>query len=243
VKALRRLYLPFSESGPSVVELDASQRHYVLDVLRLAEGDALEVFDGRGRSCVAHLKTGARLHLSEPQESLRGRPITILQGLPKGEKLEWVLQKGTELGAAAFVATAAQRSVVRLSAERGGERVRRWRKILEEGARQCGRSDIPGLALAASWEEAGATLAPGTRVLILDEEERARRLGEAVSKGAPGQPLALVVGPEGGLDRREVEGWVNRGAEPVSLGTVVLRTETAALAALAIVRHRDGELG
>jgi 16S rRNA (uracil1498-N3)-methyltransferase len=243
MKALRRMYLPFPEPGACVVELDTSRRHYVLHVLRLAEGDALEVFDGHGRACMARLESGARLKLSESQQSARSRPVTILQGLPKGEKLEWVLQKGTELGAAAFVATAAQRSVVKLSAERGDERIRRWRKILEESARQCGRNDVPGVALAASWEDAGGTLAPGTRVLILDEGERATRLGPAVSKGAPGQPLALVVGPEGGLERMEVEGWVARGAEPVSLGTAVLRTETAALAALAIIRHRDGELG
>jgi 16S rRNA (uracil1498-N3)-methyltransferase len=216
-------------------------------VLRLGEGATLEVFDGTGRAFEARvLQVDAqevRLSLGPARSAPPRRAVSVLQGLPKGDKLEWVLQKGTELGAAAFYPVDTARSVVKLEPRRAAERTARWQKIVEEAARQCRRNDVPPVHAPQPLLEAARALAPGTALLVLDEEETAVPLGEAFRSCAPGAPVALVVGPEGGLAREEVAALGQLGARGVSLGSRILRTETAALAALAVMAHLDGELG
>lgn len=241
-----RLFSPVPTPAPERLVLDGERFHYLVRVLRLAEGDALEVFDGEGRAFAARVErvdaSMATLRLGEQVARAAAAPLALVQGLPKGDKLEWVLQKGTELGATAFAPAATARSVVKLEPKRAEERLRRWTKIVEEAARQCGRADVPRVHPPRPLVEAVEALPPGTRLLVLDEEERATPLGQAL--GVVGEaPVALVVGPEGGLERAEVAALVARGGVPVTLGRRVLRTETAALAALAILQHLRGELG
>lgn len=242
-----RLHLPLPEAPPSEVTLPEERRHYLVHVLRLGEGDALEVFDGTGRAFDARVvelgPRQVRLSLGPARVAPPHRALHILQGLPKGDKLEWVLQKGTELGATAFHPVDTARSVVKLEPRRAGERTERWRKIVEEAARQCRRNDVPQVHPPQPLLEAARALEPGTTLLVLDEEERAIPLGEAFRACGPGTPVALVVGPEGGLAREEVAALGALGARGVTLGSRILRTETAALAALAVMQHLDGELG
>jgi 16S rRNA (uracil1498-N3)-methyltransferase len=242
-----RLFVPLPQPAPAEVELTADRRHYLLHVLRLEEGDALEVFDGQGRAFEARVAQvgpeAVRVTLGAARQAPPRRAVSVLQGLPKGDKLEWVLQKGTELGATAFHPVATLRSVVKLEPKRAEERTARWTKIVEEAARQCRRDDVPRMATPAPLLDAARALSPGTVVLVLDEEESAVPLGEAFRAAGPGTPVALVVGPEGGLAREEVDALKKVGARPVTLGARILRTETAALAALAVMMHLDGELG
>ncbi len=242
-----RLFVPISESAPAEVTLSGERQHYLTHVLRLGEGATLEVFDGSGRAFDARVEAveahGVRLRLGEARHTPPHRVISILQGLPKGDKLEWVLQKGTELGASAFHPVDTVRSVVKLEPRRAEERTARWARIAEEAARQCRRNDVPSVHPPRPLLEAARALAPGTTVLVLDEEESAVPLGEAFRACAPGSPVALVVGPEGGLAREEVAALLALGARAVTLGRRILRTETAALAALAVMEHLDGELG
>ncbi|QRK12876.1 16S rRNA (uracil(1498)-N(3))-methyltransferase [Archangium violaceum] len=242
-----RLFVPIPEPAPPEVTLSGDRRHYLLHVLRLGEGASLEVFDGSGRAFDARVASvdadTVRLVLGPARHAPPAREVHILQGLPKGDKLEWVLQKGTELGATAFHPVAAARSVVKLEPKRAEERTSRWTKIVEEAARQCRRNDVPLVHGPRPLVEAARALAPGTTLLVLDEEESAVPLGEAIRSCAPGAPVALVVGPEGGLDREEVSALRALGGRPVTLGRRILRTETAALAALAVMAYLDGELG
>ncbi|RKH32367.1 16S rRNA (uracil(1498)-N(3))-methyltransferase [Corallococcus sicarius] len=242
-----RLFVPLPEPAPSDVTLTGERRHYLVHVLRLEDGDALEVFDGKGRAFEARVSgLGAeevRLVLGTVRVTPPAREMSVLQGLPKGDKLEWVLQKGTELGATAFHPVATARSVVKLEPKRAEERTQRWAKIVEEAARQCRRDDVPRVHVPCPLLDAARSLTPGTLLLVLDEEESAVPLGEAFRGAGPGTPVALVIGPEGGLAREEVAGLRELGARPVTLGTRILRTETAALAALAVMQHLDGSLG
>ncbi|NVJ06808.1 16S rRNA (uracil(1498)-N(3))-methyltransferase [Myxococcus sp. AM001] len=242
-----RLFAPLPEPAPAEVELTGERRHYLLQVLRLEEGDALEVFDGKGRAFearVAHVTPDVvRVTLGTARVAPPRREVSILQGLPKGDKLELVLQKGTELGATAFHPVATARSVVKLEPKRAEERTSRWTKIVEEAARQCRRNDVPRVATPAPLVDAARSLSPGTTLLVLDEEESAVPLGDAFRAAGAGTAVALVIGPEGGLAREEVEALKALGARPVTLGERILRTETAALAALAVMMHLDGELG
>lgn len=239
---MKRLFLPGARSGALAVSGPAF--HHLVRVQRLEAGAQLEVFDGEGLTYPARLVAvggeAATLELGTPRQGSTLTPIAVVQGLPKGDKLELVLQKGTELGATAFFPFAAERSVVKLG-EKAGAKQQRWQKIVEEAARQCGRADVPRVEEAQKLDKVLAALAPGTRILVLDEEEKAVRLSHAAALGEG--PLAVVVGPEGGLSRDEVALLQKHGARPVTLGPRILRTETAALAALTVLRHLEGELG
>ncbi len=234
-----RLFFPVPEPAPAAVELSGARFHYLVHVLRLAPGDALEVFDGRGHGYQARLEQSsperAVLTLGSATAIATPWPVTLLQGMPKGDKWEWILQKGTELGATAFVPVETSRSVVKLAGERSAAKQQRWAKIAEEAARQCGRADLPRVEAPQTLEAALDRLEAGGTLLVLDPEERKLRLGEAVaSVKAQGAALVLAVGPEGGWSDSEREALSNRGGHRVSLGPRVLRAETAALAALAV---------
>lgn len=238
---MKRVFVPGAAQG--ALELTGPAFHHLAVVLRVKEGDAIEVFDGHGQAFdakVATVKEGAlTLQLGPARAMPEPRRVIIVQGLPKADKLELVLQKGTELGASAFLPAAARRSIVKLEGKEE-KKLERWRRIVEEAARQCGRSDVPEVLPPRSLD---ALSLPDTAVLVLDEAEKALPLSRALETLAADQPIALVIGPEGGLDRAEVAALVARGAQAVTLGKNVLRTETAALAALAVIRHLEGLLG
>ncbi len=243
-----RLFHRVPSPAPERLTLEGPPHHYLAHVLRLRPGDALEVFDGEGRAFPARVveleKASAVLALGPAAQVPPVRPITLVQGLPKGEKLELILQKGTELGASAFALAACARCVVKLPGDKAEPKLARWRKISEEAARQCGRSDVPPVLAPAPLVQVCAALDPATAVFVLDEEERAVPLSQAFAAvRAERSPVALVIGPEGGLTREEVAALTARGARAVTLGSSILRTETAGLAALCVLLHLDGRLG
>jgi len=235
---MNRLLVPGAAQGQ--VRLTGLKAHKLVHVLRSRTGDALEVFDGAGAAfdaSVVEVGEGLVVLALGPARRAPGlRPVTIVQALPKGDRLEWVLEKGTELGASAFWPVVSERTVVKLSGREEVKRAR-WQRVVDEAARQCGRTEVPTVHAPGPLLEVARQL--GGQVLVLDEEERTLRLSDAAGVG----PLALVVGPEGGLARAEVAALVAGGAVTVSLGPAILRTETAALAALAVLRHLEGTLG
>lgn len=239
-----RLHL--ADAAPGDIAITGERFHYLTRVLRLSAGASLEVFDGRGTSYDAMVKVidaqSAVLALGTARQSPPGRRITVVQGLPKADKLELVLQKCTELGATEFIPAAMKRSIVKLESERGGKKQQRWQRIAEEAARQCGRADVPVVLEPMALSDA-LTHLRGARLLVLDEVERSRSLAAACASLRELEPVALIIGPEGGLARDEVALLRSAGAESVTLGRRVLRTETAALVALTVVQLLDGELG
>jgi 16S rRNA (uracil1498-N3)-methyltransferase len=240
-----RLLLPHASSATGPVRVEGDAFHH-LKVLRLGPASLLEVFDGKGHAWAAEVvsmeKDFALVRLGEARTERLGRNITLLQALPKSDKLELVLQKGTELGAHAFYPVTSERSVIRLKGPAAEARRVRWQRIVDEAARQSGRADTPAVHPVHALLDAVRALPPTTRVLVLDEEEKVMGLAAAASVDKAAS-LALVVGPEGGLARTEVEALRELGGVTVSLGPLVLRTETAALAALAVLRHLEGSLG
>jgi 16S rRNA (uracil1498-N3)-methyltransferase len=242
VPGLHRLYVP-PEQIAEVVRLSPAQSRHVEVVLRLGPGAELEVFDGRGARWPARIDASGVLRLGERSEGPPGAAdVWLAQGLAKGEKLELVVQKATELGATRILPLALKRSVVRLDAERGERRARRLRRVAEEAARQSGRSDVPGVDAPCTLAQLAALLKaePDRRGVLLDPEEREMRLSRAARGAAK---LLLAVGPEGGFSPEERAEAAAAGFVLASLGPLVLRTETAGLAALAIVQHLAGDLG
>lgn len=181
---MHRLLVPPERISAEEVRVERESFHYLTRVLRLGAGDLLEVFDGSGHSWAAKILSveegAAVLQLGEKRVQRALPTITLAQGLAKGDKLESVVQKATELGASRFTPLQLERCVVRLDEGRAARRVQRWERIAEEAARQCGRADVPTI--------------DGTRSLAAFLEE-ARTRGEAVAVLYEGQDPSIRLGP------------------------------------------------
>lgn len=240
----RRLFVPRERIGPGRARLTAADVHYLSHVLRLAPGAELEVFDGEGGAFAARVtQAGEDLSLAlGPRRDVPGARarVHLAFALARGERCDLVVQKATELGVAALAPLEAARSVVRLDGERRAERVRRWQRIAAEAARQCGRADVPAVSAPAPVATAIAGAPEGFRAVLL-YEGGGEPLADVVEPTAGGH--LLLVGPEGGFTPGEVEAAVAAGARLATLGPRILRFETAAIAAVALVQHLLGDLG
>jgi 16S rRNA (uracil1498-N3)-methyltransferase len=235
------------------ISLPAEVAHQARDVLRLGVGDALTLLDGAGGEWPATMldagRAGVRVRLGERRECQaepRAR-VVLCQGMLKAPKLEWVFQKGTELGVTAFVPLLCERAVAGVEGTRAARRAR-WERILTEATEQCGRARVPALAEPRPLAQALAELPAGSIALMPWEEERATSLRAALQSvlGAPGASapeVVLFIGPEGGFARREVDLARQQGVAPVTLGQRILRAETAAVVAVALALEACGELG
>jgi len=230
-------------------ELDRELSHRLRHVMRLRRGDRVVLVDGRGNEFEAELED-----VSSP--TIRAAILLRREGLPeplvrvvlyqsviKGDRFDWVLEKGTELGVAKFVPLLSQRGVIRPRAGRI-ERRERWRRIITEAAEQCGRSFLPELSPTTTLDEA---LESSEGLLLLpweDEHQTSLRqtLRKAMAKGKT-PAVSIFVGPEGGFARQEIDRAVDLGAQIVSLGPRILRSETAGIVAAAAVLYDFGELG
>ncbi len=219
------------------VTLDGGDAHHAATVLRLRPGAAVTVLDGQGRifECVAETVEKRHVTLRVTRATIAAPPavgVTLYQGLPKGDKLELVIQKATELGAARIVPLAAVRSIAKVEPARVAAKRARWQAIAKEAAEQSERPTVP--EIEAPTTLTGLVLPPGAIAFVLAEREGGLTLPRALPP-APPAGIAIFVGPEGGWDPAELDALVALGATPVSLGPRILRTETAGLAALAIV--------
>lgn len=238
---VRRVHLPAASVEGDHARLTPEARHYLRDVLRLAPGDGVEVFDGAGGAWAGRVEEGFETLALGPRRERRTAPaeVWLLFALAKGEKPDLVVQKATELGVSALVPFAAARSVVRLDPAKGEERARRWRRIAEEAARQCGRDDVPDVRAPATLEDALAGVPARFGKIVLHREGGVSlsALGPA-TEGA----WAAVVGPEGGLDEVELRACEGVGFRRVALGPRTLRAETAAIVCVALLQAQFGDL-
>jgi 16S rRNA (uracil1498-N3)-methyltransferase len=233
---------PGSVNG-DLVTLSAEESHHALSVMRLKKGDTTDLFDGRGNRFggrVVDIKEGRVSVRLEPRaasaESLKTSPvdITLAVSVIKPERMDTLVQKAAELGAVAIIPVLSDRSVVKLSAERWEAKVARWRKIALESCKQCGQPSIPVISEPRKLKDVLADAAGYDKILIPTLEVPGAILGDALGPSEAGRILVLI-GPEGDFTAKEVELAVSRGARPVSLGPLVLRSETAALYLLSVL--------
>jgi len=238
---MRCFYFPLPElrSGDLLSLTDELKKHLCV-VLRMTPGEKVEFFNGDGQIATAILKDDCRVELLDvvthpaPQCSL-----TLIQGLPKGDKLELVLQKGTELGINSFYLTTMERSVSQLKENRKQKRLERWQKIVQEAARQCRQYYLPELTAGMTLAETLSDVDADLKLLLW--EESARPLVEVLPQKAP-QRIAVIVGPEGGISPCEAAQASANGYQAVSLGPRILRTETAGLAIMTVLQYLYGDL-
>ena len=239
---LPRVYLDVPLVPGASVTAPETQRRHLAQVLRLQAGARLIVFNGDGRDYQAHLAGldhTATLVVGDPgpEEPPPTVAIQLAVGVSKGERMDLVVQKSVELGVAGIRPLFTERSVVRLSGERLERRMAHWRGILIGACEQSGRRRLPRLEPAASFEDWIQT--PPQGGLLLDPQASQALVGLP----PPRTPVTLLVGPEGGLDRRERLRALQGGFLPVRLGPRVLRTETAPLAAISAIQTLWGDFG
>lgn len=224
--------------------------HHLVHVLRLGPGDKVLGFDNSGSQYLGVIEfiqqdsASCKIIVEESPEVETRTKVYLVMGLAKGEKMEWVIQKGTELGMAGFVPLRTKRSIVQLEGKKAQERVVRWQKIASEAVKQSRRVIEPKVMNVSDWNDLNNMLPQQTQWLIPYEDEKTESLRDTLASFIPEYPLAILIGPEGGFSPNEVEWACARlKAKSVSLGPRILRTETAALAALTIVLANYGDLG
>lgn len=212
-------------------------------VLRLAAGDSVTAFDGRGHEYAARIarisKHGVMLNVGEPQPVSRESPLDIVlaQGISSGDRMDYTVQKAVELGVRAIQPLSTERSVVRLDPARAAKRAGHWQGIAIAACEQCGRNELPQVLAVAGYTAWLAAL-PSTMFKLTLTPGAAQRLA---ALDRPTGPIVLLAGPEGGLSPREHGDAEACGFTAVRLGPRVLRTETAAVAALAAMQTLWGD--
>ena len=239
----RRLFSPVPLEPRTNVVLGGNEAHYAGKVLRLRKGDELTLFDGGGQEFPATITSVARdevclqLHDSMERNTESRLPMHLVQGVSRGERMDFVVQKATELGVSRITPVVCEFSVVKLDCDRARKRRAHWQRVAASACEQCGRNVLPNLDeplpfadWLARFRESGGT------GLLLDTH------GRSLSQiTRPEKNAVLLIGPEGGLSASEKNDAKATGLHAISLGPRVLRTETAAIAALAALQTLFGD--
>jgi 16S rRNA (uracil1498-N3)-methyltransferase len=239
-----RFFCDIPLMADSAIVLPAAVAHHAVQVLRLSAGASITLFDGTGGEYPAILEpdgrqTLARLGQHDPREAELGGQITLVQGLPSGDKMDWIVEKAIELGVHRIVTIAATRSVLRLSGDRLAKRLVHWQRIARAACEQCQRNRVPEIEAPVSLREwLAASSSSGE--CVMGQPDAALRLPEWLSARPALSAVSILVGPEGGWSEEEREAAKGHGVTPLKMGSRILRTETAGLALIATVSALAG---
>ncbi len=246
---MTRFFIPADQFGATSVAITGEDAHHLVKVVRQTIGDEVIVLNGKGqeyRAEISEIRGDAVLAmLIEPlRRSVEPQlQITLIQGMPKGEKFEWILQKNTEIGVTKFMPTITERSAIKLDASARVKKGERWRKIIKEAAEQSGRQLIPELEPVQDLPKLLRQL-PAGLLLIPWEGETERSIKEVLrAQTVAPSHVTVMIGPEGGFSLNEINQAQAAGAIPVTLGPRILRTETAGLAVSSILLYHFDEMG
>jgi 16S rRNA (uracil1498-N3)-methyltransferase len=262
-----RIYQAIPLNVSATIRLDEKASHHLARVLRAKVGEELVLFNGQGgeySAVIAHIdKKGVDVKLNEfvSREAESPLQIELAQGLARGEKMDFIVQKAVELGVAKILPVMTERCNVRLDVQREEKRLQHWQAVVVSACEQCGRNRLPQLEATVSLPEwlpkveadYKFVLSPHLQNEIVNVQTKAAALQELQNQApkrqnqAPSLPantrIVLLIGPEGGLSDQEVAAALAQGFLPLNLGPRILRTETASIAAIAALQARYGDLG
>jgi 16S rRNA (uracil1498-N3)-methyltransferase len=242
-----RFYLPAERWSLDQPELDEGETHHCRDVLRLAVGSRIILFDGKGVEAIAEIQdfsaSQARLsviHITQT-EPLRCA-VTLAQAIPKGKNMELIIQKATELGVNRIVPLLSERTVIQLSEGEEGKRVEKWRQVVVEAAKQCGQNWLPTVDSPVSLKRFFSEFDRYEAPLIASLQGDARSFKQVLhdfreQHGRRPTSTLMLIGPEGDFTPAESALAKTAGCLPVSLGPIILRTETAAIYSLSVLAY------
>lgn len=240
---LTRLFVPIALATDSTVELPADTAAHMVRVLRARSGDELILFNDTGSEYQGSIESirGTRVHVSLTQGRAVDREsplsVTLVQAIPRGDRMDFVIQKATELGVARIVPVLSSRSVVRLNERQYESKLDHWRGVAISACEQCGRNRLPLIDPPQELlDHLGASSSIALRWVLDPESAESAPLDVA-----PAQ-IEVTIGPEGGFSTQELEAMRLAGLRSLRLGPRVLRTETAALAALTFLQTRFGDM-
>ncbi|MBB3108971.1 16S rRNA (uracil1498-N3)-methyltransferase [Paenibacillus phyllosphaerae] len=255
---MQRYFVAPEDMSEHSVVLTGEDAHHAARVMRMETGEEFLVSDGTNRTARAEVtsispsRVEAKIVEWLPMSGEPKWSVTVAQSLPKGDKMELVIQKGTEIGAVRFVPFESERIIVQYDAKKEAKRLERWSKIAKEAAEQAHRSRIPSVEAVQSWKELIASIATYDVALFCYEKEggsssaglRTALRAEIERHGDAEQlKVLLIVGPEGGFTEREAAEAEEAGAAVIGLGSRILRTETAAMVGLSCLMYESGEMG
>jgi len=263
---MQRYFIQPEQFSADMVTITGDDAHHLIRVMRAKAGDRCIVSDGANREAVVVLRSleggqvSAEVETELPMDREPSVDVWIAQSLPKGDKMELVIQKGTEIGATRFVPFTSERTVVQLDGKKEGKRLERWQKIAKEAAEQAHRNRIPSVDAVRGWKELLQLAAEADAAWFCYEKQDVQELRAQIRAALQGRmgpeaaetggthaavrpKLLLIVGPEGGFSEREADEAERAGCRAVSLGKRILRTETAAMVGLTCILYESGEMG
>ena len=239
---ISRLFINTTLSPNALISLDEKASHYLINVLRLKPNAPLVVFNGDGNQYSATIeaieKKAVTLRTKDCEAVNNESPLSIhlAIALSKGDRMDWIIQKATELGVTAITPLTSERSEVKLKGERLEKKLQHWQQIAISACEQCGRNRVPAihaLSIADDWVKT----VNAERKLVLHH-----RTEQTIDATRHIASAALLIGPEGGLSEREINAAEQQGFAALRLGPRVLRTETAPLAAITLLQHSWGDM-
>ena len=245
---MRRLFIPGTLQETVIIA--GADAHHLMHVMRAKKGEVLVVADEHGQAARMEIIDFAQdkvwLHFLEAEKTNTESPLVLelVQCLPKGDKMDLIVQKAVELGADLVQPVRSEYCVVKYDAKKSASRQEKWQKIAAEAAKQCGRMrhlTVAPIVSLAEWLTAFVP-EPGTLLLICYENEQQQGL-RALLRAQEVQKVCLLIGPEGGFSAKEAAFAKAHGAVSVMLGPRILRAETAAMAALTVLQYEKGDLG
>ena len=224
------------------IRLAGSDVNHMKNVLRMKPGEEVWVSDGEGMDYFCSVEgyeekeAVLRVVKKEVSQTELASRLILFQGLPKGDKMEWIVQKAVELGVYQIIPTACRRCVVKLDAKKGAKKVERWNTIAASAAKQSGRGIVPEVMSVKTYKEA-LEMAKNLDVVLVPYEcaEGMDHTKELIQSIKPGQSVGIFIGPEGGFDPDEIALACETGGQVITLGKRILRTETAGLALLSVL--------
>ena len=237
---MHTFYVPPSQIDTNTATITGSEQHHLRNVLRITSGETIRIIDGRGNVYTAEIldtptnrsSSEVRIHTHE-FHATPSPTLTLFQGLPKNDKMELILQKTTELGVTRIVPLHSEHALQKPSQNR----YERWHRVLISATKQCKRAWLPELCNAQQFETSLSQLESFSLSLLLSPHAEVQHIKTVLRKTSTPNAIALFIGPEGGFSNREIAAAIQNGCIPVTLGTNILRTETAAIAAVAVTAY------
>ena len=240
-----KFFVPKENIEGSSIKICGEDVSHIKRVLRMREGDTLEMCDSSGYDYLAKIceigEQGIFLEILEKSKCETEPPIkvTLFQGIPKAGKMDYIIQKTTELGISEITPCTLSRCVVKLD---GDKKIKRWQKISEEAAKQSGRGIIPKINEPVSLKEAIEELKKFDLAFVPYECEEENHLRDILLSKEEVKTVGFMIGPEGGFEKHEIDLLIENGITPISLGRRILRTETAGEAVLSMVMYEIGDV-